>query len=146
MERASVTADPESPSPQELRRYVSEIFSSIDERPRKLYVEFDVRGACAAEVSVDMVDGEPVFRIGGQRPAKCPLARRWLAEHPVPLVFCGFRTCSSAPRRICRAGPEIGPREGAFPARDYVPQHPLLPQKGENPNKLWIFAVVYTTC
>ena len=89
VERASVTADPESPSPQELRRYAAEIFSSIDERPRKLYVEFDVRGACAAEVSVDMVDGEPVFRIGDQRPAKCSLARRWLAEHPVPLVFHG---------------------------------------------------------
>ena len=89
VERASVTADPESPSPQELRRYAAEIFSSIDERPRKLYVEFDVRGACAAEVSVDMCDGEPVFRIGNQRPAKCSLARRWLAEHPVPLVFRG---------------------------------------------------------
>ena len=89
MELASVTADPESPSPQELRRYAAELFASLDERPRRLYVVFDVRGACAAEVSVDMCDGEPVFRIGNQRPAKCPLARRWLAEHPVPLVFRG---------------------------------------------------------
>lgn len=89
MELASVTADPESPSPQELRRYAAEFFASLDERPRRLYVVFDVRGACAAEVSIDMSDGEPVFRIGNQRPAKCPLARRWLAEHPVPLVFRG---------------------------------------------------------
>ena len=89
MERVTVAADPESPTPHELRRYVAELFASLDERPRSLYVRSDVRGACAAGVSVDMEDGEPVFRIGDQRPAKCRLGRRWLAEHPVPLAMRG---------------------------------------------------------
>ena len=89
MERASITADPENPSPQELRRYLAEVFASLDERPRSLYLTIDVRGAGAAEVSLDLEDGEPVFRIEGQKPAKCRLRRRYLAEHPVPLVLSG---------------------------------------------------------
>ena len=89
MECATIAADPENPTTRELSRYAAELFASLDERPRRLYVRFDVRGASAAEVSIDMEDGEPVFRIGGQRPAKCALARRWLAEHPVPLVLRG---------------------------------------------------------
>ena len=89
MERATIAADPVNPTTRELSRYAAELFASLDERPRSLYVRFDVRGASAAEVSIDMQDGEPVFRIGGQRPAKCVLARRWLAEHPVPLVLRG---------------------------------------------------------
>ena len=89
MERASITADPVNPSPQELRRYLADVFASLDERPRCLYLTIDVRGAGAAEVSLDLEDGEPVFRIEGQKPAKCKLGRRYLAEHPVPLVLNG---------------------------------------------------------
>ena len=89
MERASITADPDSPSPHELRHYLAEVFASLDERPRKLYLTIDARGAGAAEVSMDLEDGEPVFRIEGQKPAKCRLRRRYFAEHPVPLVLRG---------------------------------------------------------
>jgi len=89
VERASITADPENPSPHELRRYLADVFASLDERPRRLYLEIDVRGAGAAQVSLDLEDGEPVFRIEGQKPAKCRLGRRYLAEHPVPLVLRG---------------------------------------------------------
>ena len=89
MERASITADPESPSPHELRRYLAEVFASLDERPRKLYLSIDVSGAGAAEVSIDLEDGEPVFRIEGQKSARCRLGRRYLAEHPVPFALRG---------------------------------------------------------
>ena len=89
MERASITADPENPSPQELRRYLAAVFAALDERPRRLYLTIDVRGAGAAKVSLDLEDGEPVFRIEGRKPAKCRLGRRYLAEHPVPLVLRG---------------------------------------------------------
>ena len=89
MERATIAADPQNPTTRELSRYFAQLFASLDERPRRLYLKIDVRGASAAEVSIDLVDGEPVFRIGDQRPSKCGLARRWLAEHPVPLVLRG---------------------------------------------------------
>jgi hypothetical protein len=91
VERACIAADPESPSPHELRRCLAEVFASLDERPRGLYLALDVRGAGGAEVSLDLVDGEPVFRIEGQSPARCRLGRRYLAEHPVPLVLRGGR-------------------------------------------------------
>ncbi|MBQ6139664.1 MAG: hypothetical protein IJI54_00125 [Kiritimatiellae bacterium] len=93
MEHVTVTIDRDDPSPVELKGYMAVLFASLDERPRPLLVKMDVRNDRRARVSIDLKDGEPVFCIEGQRPARADFRGRYIAEHKVPLVLPRFGTC-----------------------------------------------------
>lgn len=85
MEFVRVVADHDNPSPAQLKDCFAEVFAVLDLSPRPLFLTLDARNASGAAVSIDLADGEPVFRIDGRRSAKANFRRRWLAEHPVPL-------------------------------------------------------------
>lgn len=85
-DRATVRLDPSAPSAAFFRACFAEILASLDERPRRLLVEVHAANAASAAVSVDFADGNPVFRVGDET-APADFRRRWLPEHPVPLVF-----------------------------------------------------------
>ena len=86
-ERATIRIDPCDPSPEFLRDCFAQVFASLDERPRPLEVDVYVECESLSEVAITLVDGNPVFIIDG-RGVKCAdFRRRWLAEHPVPLVL-----------------------------------------------------------
>ena len=86
-ERATVRIDPCDPSPEFLRDCFAAIFASLDERPRPLAVDVYVECESLAEAAITLVDGNPVFIIDGRGVTCADFRRRWLAEHPVPLVL-----------------------------------------------------------
>jgi hypothetical protein len=86
-ERATIRIDPCDPSPEFLRRCFAEVFASLDANPRLLIVDVYAECESLSEVVVTMVDGNPVFIIDGNGVTCADFRRRWLAEHPVPLVF-----------------------------------------------------------
>ncbi len=89
MERVFVKLDPYDPAPEALRRYIAEVFASLDERPRILFMTLDARNALGARVFIDLREGEPVACVDGYGETAMPLRRRWIAEHPVPLAVPG---------------------------------------------------------
>ncbi len=93
MERVSVYLDRKDPMPAEFKAYMAQVFASLDENPRKLLLSIDARNEKGAEVSIDLVEGEPVFVISGRRSVKANFRGRWLAEHPVPLAIRKGRIC-----------------------------------------------------
>lgn len=86
-ERATVRIDPCDPSPDFLRDCFAAVFASLDERPRRLLVDVYAENEAGAEVLMSFVDGNPVFIIEGRGLSAADFRRRWIAEHPVPLVF-----------------------------------------------------------
>ena len=86
-ERATIRIDPCDPSPEFLRDCFAAVFASLDERPRAL--EVDVYAECESfsEAAITIVDGNPVFLIDGRGVTCADFRRRWLAEHPVPLIL-----------------------------------------------------------
>ncbi len=87
MERVSVYLDRKDPKPADFKAYMAEVFASLDENPRRLLLSIDARNDNGAEASIDLVEGEPVFRVFGRRSAHANFRGRWLAEHPVPFVL-----------------------------------------------------------
>ena len=76
-------------TPEEYRDFFAGVFAELDARPRRTGVRF-----AAEELTIDLVDGEPVFIMpvdGIVRRARASFRRRWLAEHPVPLRLTGRR-------------------------------------------------------
>ena len=90
-ERVTVRTVRDDPSPGELKAYVAALFAAIDGRPRRMFVEFDLRNRRGTAFSIDLAGGEPVFRTDDGREAKASFRGRWLAEHPVPLRMSGTR-------------------------------------------------------
>ena len=86
-ERATVRIDPCDPSPGFLRDCFAAVFASLDERPRRLLVDVYAENESGAEVLMSFVDGNPVFMVEGRGLSAADFRRRWIAEHPVPLVF-----------------------------------------------------------
>lgn len=87
MERVSVVIDSANPSCEALRGYMAEVFASLDERPRKLLMTIDARNGAGVRFTVDLVEGEPVFKAQGQIDAKASFRGRYLCEHRVPMVL-----------------------------------------------------------
>ena len=67
-------------TPGELRDQFAALFADLLENPREVKVPVYAPG-----FTLDLVEGEIVFRLEGHRAAKGTFGRRWLAEHPVPL-------------------------------------------------------------
>ncbi|MGN0855544.1 MAG: hypothetical protein ACI4R9_08505 [Kiritimatiellia bacterium] len=70
------------PTPTELKAQFAAVFVEMDARPRPLKLTL----AGVDGMTLDLVDGEPVFSDGAEQ-AKASFRRRWLAEHEVPLVL-----------------------------------------------------------
>jgi len=87
VERATIRIDPCDPSPEFLRDCFAEVFASLDERPRKLALDVYAECESRSEAAITIVNGEPVFMVDGRGVACANFRRRWLAEHPVPLVL-----------------------------------------------------------
>ena len=64
---------------EEFRAFFAEVFAALDATSRIVKVKVSGEG-----LQIDLVDGEPVFSVGGGL-AKACFRRRWLAEHPVPV-------------------------------------------------------------
>ena len=73
-------------TPEEYRDFFAEVFADLDANPRATGVRFK-----ADDLTIDLVNGNPTFRIGA---AECAadFRGRWLPEHPVPLRFHGSKT------------------------------------------------------
>ena len=92
MEHVTIRIDSDDPSPNELKGYFAEVFSSLDAEPRDLLATIRTANDRGASVSVSMEEGEPVFEIEGRTPVKANFRGRWLAEHPSPMVFSPLGT------------------------------------------------------
>jgi len=86
-ERATIRIDPCDPSPEFLRNCFAAVFASLDERPRRLLVDVYVENEPGDEVAMSFVEGNPVFIVEERGLSAADFRRRWIAEHPVPLVF-----------------------------------------------------------
>ena len=91
-EKAAVTIDPDNPHPDFLRDCFALVARSLDERPRRLRLEIDVRNKDGLGVKFDLErDGRYAFSVDGRRTCHADFRRRWIADHPVPLTMCGGR-------------------------------------------------------
>lgn len=73
-------------TPEDYRAFFASVLADLDARPRRTGVWF-----AAEDLTIDFADGNPVFAMRGQTPARADYRRRWLPEHPVPLVLSGRR-------------------------------------------------------
>ena len=87
MDRALIRVNPAQPSPQDLMGYFAEVFASMDERPRQLRLEIVAENEGERKISIGYEAGDPVFIVEGEKPAYADFRRRWIAEHPVPIVL-----------------------------------------------------------
>ena len=87
MESATIRIDPADPSPGILKAYFAEVFASLDERPRKLFLTIHTANERDEVFSISIVEGEPVFEIEGYKPVRANFRGRWLALHPSPLTL-----------------------------------------------------------
>lgn len=87
MERVSVTIDRSAPSCESLRKYLAEIFVSLDARPRRLMVTLDVRNDAGVRFFMDYSRGEVLFGAAGMESVAAPLRNRYIPEHPMPLAL-----------------------------------------------------------
>ena len=69
-------------TPEDYRRLFAEVLSELDAHPRRTGVK-----VWGAGLTVDFEDGNPVFKMAGEKSVKGDFRRRWLPEHSVPLVF-----------------------------------------------------------
>lgn len=67
-------------TPDDFRQFFAEVFVALDANPKAMKVKVFGDG-----VTVDFADGNPVFKMAGQRAAPANYRRRWIPEHPVPL-------------------------------------------------------------
>ena len=103
-ERVTVRTVRDDPSPDELKAYFAQLFAAMDERPRRMFVRFDLRNCGGTSFSVDLEGGEPVFRTDDGREAKACFRGRWLADHPVPLRL---RKHTTVPVPLAICGPAV---------------------------------------
>ena len=85
----TVQLDPDDPSPGHFAECLAQVAARLDERPERMRLV--IRGAAKGGLPVvlDSVDSGAAFRItcGAHRPRRLELRRRWIAEHPLPLVI-----------------------------------------------------------
>ena len=85
----TVQLDPDDPTPEHFAECLAQVAARLDERPERMRLV--IRGAAKGGLPVimDSVDSGAAFRItcGSHRPRRLELRRRWIAEHPLPLVI-----------------------------------------------------------
>ena len=78
----------ENAFPKEVTGYFVELARRLDERPRKMRLA--IESSVPFALDFDPADGNPVVSVGGGS-EKFNIRRRWIPEHPVPLVLDGGR-------------------------------------------------------
>ena len=87
-----IAVDPDDPAPKAIAGYLAEVACRLDERPERMRVVFDGANAARSSITLDFTPaGEMVVSVDGHRPKKLDLRRRWIPEHPVPLVLWSRR-------------------------------------------------------
>jgi len=95
----TITADPDDPRPTQLADCFSQVAQRLDERPQRMALVVDARNRLGRSAVLDFApDGTMVVSVDGHRPKRFSLRRRWIAEHPVPLVLWS----PGRPKRLCR--------------------------------------------
>ena len=83
-----VVVDPDDPRPAAIAGYLAEVACRLDERPERMRLAIEAANAAGRAVTLDFTpEGEIVVSVEGHRPKKMDLRRRWIPEHPVPLVL-----------------------------------------------------------
>jgi hypothetical protein len=88
MEKVTVRIDDKNPSSKDVASYFAQIFSALDENPRRLSVTVISATPESKLVSIDFSnDGKIVFSVGTEDSTIADFRSRWIAEHEVPFVF-----------------------------------------------------------
>ena len=74
----------ENADPDELAGYILELARELDAHPRKMRLV--IESSVPAALDIDPASGDLVATVKGQSKTFC-VRRRWLPEHPVPLVL-----------------------------------------------------------
>lgn len=83
-----IVVDPDDPRPAAIAGYLAEVACRLDERPERMRLVIEAANAGDRDVSLDFTPaGEMVVAVEGHRSRKMDLRRRWIPEHPVPLVL-----------------------------------------------------------
>lgn len=83
-----IVVDPDDPTPQAIAGYLAEVACRLDERPERMRLTVEAANAGDRSISLDFTpEGEMVVSVEGHRSKKMDLRRRWIPEHPVPLVL-----------------------------------------------------------
>ena len=83
-----IVVDPDDPTPTVIARYLAEVACRLDERPERMRLTVEAVNAGDRAISLDFTpEGEMVVSVEGCRSKKMDLRRRWVPEHPVPLVL-----------------------------------------------------------
>lgn len=85
----TVRLDPDDPSPEHFAECLAQVAARLDERPERMRLVISGAAKGGLPVVMDSVDSGAAFRIacGAHRPRRLDLRRRWIAEHPLPLVI-----------------------------------------------------------
>ncbi len=87
-----IVVDPDDPRPAAIAGYLAEVACRLDERPERMRLMIEAANAGDRAVALDFTpEGEMVVSVEGHRPKKMNLRRRWIPEHPVPLVLWSRR-------------------------------------------------------
>jgi len=86
-----ITVDSDAPSADAIAGYFAAIARRLDERPERMSVVIDGRTAGNRAISLDFTpEGSMCVTVEGDEPKKFGLRRRWIPDHPVPLML---RSC-----------------------------------------------------
>ena len=87
-----IVVDPDDPTPSAIAGYLAEVACRLDERPERMRLVVEAANAGDRAISLDFTpEGEMVVAVEGHRSKKMDLRRRWIPEHPVPLVLWARR-------------------------------------------------------
>ena len=87
-----IVADPDDPTPAAIAGYLAEVACRLDERPERMRLVIEAANAGDRAISLDFTpEGEMAVSVEGHRTKKMDLRRRWIPEHPVPLVLWSRR-------------------------------------------------------
>ena len=87
-----IVVDPDAPTPSAIAGYLAEVACRLDERPERMRLVVEAANAGDRAISLDFTpEGEMVVSVEGHRSKKMDLRRRWIPEHPVPLVLWARR-------------------------------------------------------
>lgn len=87
-----IVADPEDPRPEDMAAYLAEVARRLDARPERMRLDIFAANDAGHTVALDVTPGQDmVVSVDGHRPKRLDLRRRWIPDHPVPLVLWSRR-------------------------------------------------------
>lgn len=87
-----IVVDPDDPTPAAIAGYLAEVARRLDERPERMRLVIEAANGENRAIALDFTpEGEMAVSVEGHRTKKMDLRRRWIPEHPVPLVLWSRR-------------------------------------------------------